>query len=120
MSNSIASTRRHWKVRILAYIDDLFTLHPDPQYFAVATLQIATHWQSLGWTIKRKKSGLTPFRDIVSELLWRSRNIIWNTTFDFESRLSMAILTTDAAGAGWGAHILLADQSGTSHCSTTT
>jgi hypothetical protein len=50
---------------------------------------------------------------IASELLWRSRNIIWNTPYDFEYRLSMATLTTDAAEAGWGAVLWLGDQSWT-------
>jgi hypothetical protein len=49
-------------------------------------------------------------RKITSELLWWSRNIIWNTPFDFAFRPSQATLTTDAAEAGWGALLLLGNQ----------
>jgi hypothetical protein len=45
-------------------MDDIIILHPDPQYLAVATLQIAIYLQSLGWTINLKKSELTPLRTI--------------------------------------------------------
>jgi hypothetical protein len=206
LSYPIAFIRRHWRVRILAYMDDIILLHQDPQYLRIATLQIAIYLQSLGWTINLRKSELTPsqtidflgwswdFRSlslrmtknmrrsllsmlkvwiprayngstvqtrsfasligslsflrsqltraglylhalhsnlnrgvrsegwngsvmlnagIASELLWWSRNIIWNTPYDFEYRPSLATLTTDAAEAGWGAVLWLGDQSWT-------
>jgi hypothetical protein len=61
---------------------------------------------SAGW-----KGSVTPSRRIVSELLWWSRNIIWNTLLDFAYKPSQATLTTDAALAGWGASLTLGNQS---------
>jgi hypothetical protein len=47
---------------------------------------------------------------ITSEPLLSSRNIIWNTPFDFEFRHTQGTLTTDAAMAGWGAVLTIGSQ----------
>ena len=196
LSFAIAFIRRHWSVRLVAYMDDILLLHQDPHYLQIATLQIAIYLQSLGWTISAEKCELTPKqtitflgwrfdfrslslkmtdtmrtaltdmlrewiskaylgstvptrsfasligslsflraqlpraslylkalhsnlthgvnsngwngsvtlrRTIISELLWWSRCVLWNTPFDFAYRPSLATLTTDASEAGWGA-----------------
>ena len=53
---------------------------------------------SSGWNGK-----VTLNRRIISELLWWSRNIVYNTPYIFEYRPSQACLTTDASGEGFGA-----------------
>ena len=54
---------------------------------------------SQGWT----GSSCVP-RAIVSELLFWSRNIQFNTPYGFATRSSTARLTTDASEGGWGGH----------------
>ena len=203
LSYAISFIRRHWDIRMIVYMDDILLLHQDPKHLHISTLQIAIYLESLGWTVNRDKSEVTPKqqitflgwlfdftsltlrmtptmrtsllnmlsewipkayagslernrsfasligslsflraqlpraglylqalhanltqgvkrdgwngsvslnRRITSELLWWSRNIIWNTPFDFAFRPSQATLTTDAAEAGWGALLLLGNQ----------
>jgi hypothetical protein len=64
LSYPIAFIRRHWRVRILAYMDDIIIPHQDQDYVRIATLQIAIYWQSLGSTINLKKSELSPSQTI--------------------------------------------------------
>jgi hypothetical protein len=71
-SYPMAFIRRHRKIRIL--MDDSLILHPDRQYLAVATLQIAIYLQRLSWTINLEKSELTP--------LWTVDFLGWRWDFD--------------------------------------
>ena len=64
--------RAHWKVRLVAYMDDILMLHQDCDYLRLATLQIAAYLSSLGWTLSLKKCEFTPARSI-KFLGWR-----WN------------------------------------------
>jgi hypothetical protein len=63
-------TRTHWKVRIVAYMDDILLLHRDRSYLEFATLQIAIHLRSLGRALSMEKSEFTPAQDITF-LGWR-------------------------------------------------
>ena len=56
--------------------------------------------RSVDWT---GSAALTPM--VISELLWWSRNIRFNTPYCFAPRISEARLTTDASEDEWGAFV---------------
>jgi hypothetical protein len=57
---AMAYIRVHWRVRIIAYMDDVLLLHQETEYLELATLQIAVYLQSLGWTLNAEKCELSP------------------------------------------------------------
>jgi hypothetical protein len=61
---------------------------------------LTTMVASVGWTGSSSMS-----RKGLSELLFWSRNVRFNTPFSFVKRVSQAQLTTDASEEGWRAHI---------------
>jgi ribonuclease HI len=66
----LAYIRVHWKVRIIAYMDDILLLHQDREYLQLATLQIAVYLENLGWTLSAEKCELEPSQEI-TYLGWR-------------------------------------------------
>jgi hypothetical protein len=67
---ALAYIRAHWEVRLVAYMDDILLLHQNREYLQLATLQIATYLQCLGWTLSLEKCEFTPKQDIAF-LGWR-------------------------------------------------
>jgi hypothetical protein len=65
LAYALAYVRVHWEVRIIAYMDDLLLLHQDSSYLRLATMQIASYLQSLGWTLSLGKCELMPKQEIV-------------------------------------------------------
>jgi hypothetical protein len=51
-------------------MDDLLLPHQSEQYLRLATVQIATYLQSLGWTLALDKCEFTPAR-VITFLGWR-------------------------------------------------
>jgi ribonuclease HI len=52
--------RDKWKVRCVAYLDDLLFMHQDAEELRRVTGEILLFLDSLGWTVNEEKSELTP------------------------------------------------------------
>jgi ribonuclease HI len=93
LSYGIAYVRVHWRVRVIAYMDDVLILHQDREYLRLATLQIAVFLSSLGWTLSAEKCELEPAHEIVY-LGWKWRFDTLCITMTSSMRKSLLYLLT--------------------------